>query len=115
MKRIRAFLSRLSGLLPSARRECDLADEIDAHLQLHIDDNIRRGMHPDKARREAIMKLGGVEPTKQIYRERRSVPVLENMIQDVGFALRQLRKNPGFTAIAVVVLSMGIAAAVAIF
>jgi hypothetical protein len=108
VRQLRGWISRLAGLPPSARRERELADEIEGHLQLHIDDNIRRGMSAEAARRDAVLKLGGVEPTKQIYRERRSIPVLENMIQDVRFAFRQLRKNPGFTAIAVVVLSMGI-------
>lgn len=105
----------MAGLLPNKRREHDLADEIESHLQLHIDENLLRGMTREDARREAIMRLGGVESTKQIYRERRTVPVIENMFQDFRFALRQLRKNPGFTITAVFVLALGMSASVANF
>jgi macrolide transport system ATP-binding/permease protein len=115
MKSLRAFFSKLTGLFPNARRERELADELEGHLQMHIDDNLRAGMSPSDARREAIMKLGGVEPTKQVYREARSVPFVENALRDVRFAIRQLRKNPGFTATAVFILALGMCASVAIF
>jgi macrolide transport system ATP-binding/permease protein len=95
--------------------ERELTDEIEGHLQMHIDDNIRRGMTPELARRDAILKLGGVESTKQAYRERRTVPVLENLLRDVRFAIRQLRKNPGFTSTAILMLALGMCASVAIF
>jgi len=110
-----AWISRLAGLLPNARRERELADEIEGHLQMHVDDNVRSGMKPEEARRDAVMKLGGVEPTKEIYRERRTVPVVDNLLQDVRFAVRQLRKNPGFTATAVFILALGMCASVSIF
>ena len=115
MKRLRAWVLRLAGMLPNAQRERELADEIEGHLQMHIDDNIRRGMTPELARRDAILKLGGVESTKQAYRERRTVPFLENLLRDVRFAIRQLRKNPGFTSTAIVMLALGMCASVAIF
>jgi len=112
---LRAWMLRLAGMLPNAERERELADEIEGHLQMHIDDNIRRGMTPELARRDAILKLGGVESTKQAYRERRTVPFLENLLRDVRFAIRQLRKNPGFTSTAIVMLALGMCASVAIF
>jgi macrolide transport system ATP-binding/permease protein len=115
VKRLRAWVLRLAGMLPNAQRERELADEIEGHLQMHIDDNIRRGMTPELARRDAILKLGGVESTKQAYRERRTVPFLENLLRDVRFAIRQLRKNPGFTSTAIVMLALGMCASVAIF
>lgn len=115
MKPIRAFLARFTGLFPQNRPERELADELEAHLQLHIDDNLRAGMTPEQARREAVLKLGGVEATKQVYREQNSLPILENLIQDVRFAVRQLRKNPGFTATAIGMLAVGMCASVAIF
>lgn len=115
MKMLRAWISRLAGLLPNARRERELADELEGHLQLHSDDNIRRGMSPEDARRDAVLKLGGIEPTKEIYRDRRGVPFLENAMQDVRYALRQLRKNPGFAATAIFILALGICASVSIF
>lgn len=115
MKTIRACLSRLAGLIPNARRERELSDELESHLQMHLDDNLRAGMTPAEARRHAIVKLGGVEPTKQIYRERRTLPFLENLFQDLRFAIRQLQKNRGFTATAILMLALGICSSVAIF
>jgi macrolide transport system ATP-binding/permease protein len=115
MKRLRAWLLRLAGMLPSERREQELADEIEGHLQMHFDDNLRAGMSPERARREAILKLGGIESTKQVYREGRTIPFVENLLQDTRFAIRQLRKNPGFTATAVLMLALGMCASVAIF
>ncbi len=115
MKRLRAWILRLVGMLPSKSRERELADEIEGHLQLHIDENLRAGMTYEQARREALLKLGGVEATKEAYRDRSTIPFLENLLQDTRFAIRQLRKNPGFTATAILMLALGICASVAIF
>jgi len=115
MRALRTWISKLAGLWTSAWRERELAEEIEANLQLHVDDNVRRGMSAEEARRNAVMRLGGVEPTKQIYRETRTLPFVENTIQDFRFAVRQLRKNPGFTATATFILGLGICASVAIF
>jgi macrolide transport system ATP-binding/permease protein len=115
MKRLRAWLIRLAGLVTGARQDRELADEIEANLQLHIDDNLRSGMLPEQARREAILKFGGVEPAKEACRDRRTVPLVENLLRDGRFAIRQLRKNPGFTCTAVLVLGLGLCASVAIF
>ncbi len=115
MKPLRAWVMRLAGLFSKTRRDQELAEEIDSHLQMHIDDNLRAGMTPEQARRAALLKLGGVESTKQACRERSTVPVLEHLLQDVNFAVRQLRKNPGFAGTAVLVLALGICASVAIY
>ncbi len=115
MKRVRAWVLRVFGLWASSARERELAEELDMHLQMHIEDNIRAGMSPELARRTAMLKLGGVEATKQAYRERSTVPVLEHVAQDLRFALRQLGKNPGFTGTAILMLTLGICASVSIF
>ena len=115
MKRLRAWMSRLAGLVPSQRRERELADEIESHLQMHVDDNLRAGMTPEEARRDALLKLGGVESTREACRERSTIPLIEHLLQDVRFALRQLARNRGFTLTAVLVLALGLGASTAIF
>ncbi len=115
MKRLRAWALRLTGIFSKQRREQEFADEIEGHLQMQIDDNLRAGMTPEQARRDAILKLGGLEQTKQDYRERGTVPLLESVLQDLRFAVRQLAKNPGFACTAIVVLALGMGASIAIF
>ena len=119
MKSLRAFLLRLVGMTSGRssgdRRERDIADEIEANLQLHIDDNLRAGMPPDQARRAATMQLGGVEAAKEACRERATLPLVEHLLYDTRFALRQLRKHPGFAFTAMLMLGAGICASVAIF
>ena len=115
MRRVRAWLVRLGGLFHNERRDRELAEELESHLRLHIEDNLRSGMTAETARRNALIKLGGVESTKEAFRDQRGLPGLESVVKDFYFGLRVLRKNPGFTGISVLSLAMGIAVNVAVF
>ncbi|HKE57708.1 MAG TPA: ABC transporter permease, partial [Pyrinomonadaceae bacterium] len=115
MSKLRGWVLRFKGVFAKESHDQDFAAEIESHLQLHIDDNIRAGMSPLEARRVALMKLGGVDQTKEAYRDRATLPFLESVVQDLRFTLRQLRKNPVFTFTAITMVALGIGASVAIF
>src|SRR5262249_13414525 len=121
MRQLRAWLRRLanvSGLdtfSRGAQRDREFAEELESHLEMHIDDNLRSGMTREEARRQALIKLGGIEQTKEIYRDRRGLPWLEPAIKDVHFALRLMARSPAVTAVILVTLAIGIGANTAMF
>ena len=115
MKRLRAWFSRIAGLALREQRERALKAEIDSHIAMHVEDKMRAGLTAEQARRDAILHLGGLESTRQAYRDRSTLPIVEALFRDVRFALRQLRKNGGFAFTAILMLALGICANVAIF
>ncbi len=105
----------LRNLFLSRRVDADLDQEVHAHLELLVAESIRAGMQPHEARRAARIELGGIEQVKKQVREERLGNWLRSVLSDCRYGLRQLRKNPGATAVMVFTLALAIGATTAIF
>jgi predicted permease len=108
LQRVRAFFRK-------APLDEDLDAEMASHLEMAVEENVQRGMTPEEARRQAMVRFGGVQQAREKQREARGLPFLDVLGQDMRYTFRTLGRDVGFTVVAVLILALGIGANVAVF
>src|SRR5579872_6908721 len=111
----RVLIRRVAALFRRRRLDEDLDAELRSHVEMAVEQNVGKGMSPEEARREALRSFGGVEQTKEVYRDRRGLPLIETTLHDVRFGFRMLRRSPGFSILVILCLTLGIGANAAVF
>ncbi len=115
MRSLRAFILRCIAILTGARAHSDAEAELQSHIDFHIEDGMRSGLSYEEARRQALLRLGGFEQTRQAMRERQGLPIMEDLVRDLHYSLRSLGRRKAVAVIAILSIGLGIGANATIF
>jgi putative ABC transport system permease protein len=115
MSSLRSALARLRAFANKPPLDADLDQELASHLEFATEENLRRGLSPQEARRQALVRFGGVEQSREQQRAARGLPALDVLMQDLRYTLRTLRRDRAFTIVAILILALGIGTNIAVF
>jgi putative ABC transport system permease protein len=115
MGRWREWRERLRSVFMRRELDREFEDKVSSHIQMAVEENLKRGMNAVEARREALIRFGGIEPAKELHRTARGLPGLDSFVRDLRYSFRTLRKDLAFTVVAVLILGLGIGANTAVF